>query len=328
VTDSIIKLDQATRMLAEIRSIDDAKQLIDLAEAARVYAQQVRLGIEAQNHAAEIKLRAQRRAGEILDSMDKAKGGQPYQEHNSTGYILKPVETYDDLGIDKVDAHRWQTIAKMPEQEFEARIAERKDAEEKLTTAGIYREARAIAQADHVKDIKPPSGKYQIIYADPPWQYQFGFDIHGAAQRHYNTMSIDDLCRLPIKDLADDNAVLFLWVTSPKLADCFAVIDAWGFVYKTSFVWDKVKHVMGHYNSVRHEFLLICTRGSYPKQSNTLIDSVVTIERTDEHSEKPERFRKIIDEMYPAGTRIELFARKRVDGWDTWGSDDISNTDR
>lgn len=320
MTDSIIKLDQATRMLAEIRSIDDAKQLIDLAEAARVYAKQVELGLEAQNHAAEIKLRAQRRAGEILDAIE----GKPGTRTDLTSYqgdMRLKSDVYEETGISPMDAHRWQTIAKMPEQEFEAEIASRKANGKELTTASVYREARTIAQADQVKTIEPPTGKYQIIYADPPWQYQFGFDIHGAAQRHYNTMSIDDLCALPIKDLADDNAVLFLWVTSPKLADCFAVIQAWGFEYKTSFVWDKVKHVMGHYNSVRHELLLICVRGSYPKQSNTLIDSVVTVERTDEHSEKPERFREIIDDMYPDGKRIELFARKKIDGWDAWGSE-------
>lgn len=322
---SITKLDQATKMLAEVRNIDDAKHLINLAEAARIYAKQVELGLEAQNHAAEIKIRAQRKAGEILSSMEKNKGTRGNIQEQLTGaYQQKAPEeqppTYQELGINYKDAHTWQTIASMPGDEFEESIAKRKENTE-LSTASIYREARTIMQKDHTKDIKPPSGKYQIIYADPPWQYQFGFDIHGAASRHYNTMSIDELCQLPIKDLADDNSVLFLWVTSPKLADCFRVIEAWGFVYKTSFVWDKVKHVMGHYNSVRHEFLLICTRGSYPKQSNTLIDSVVEVERTDEHSEKPERFREIIDNMYPEGKRIELFARKSIDGWDSWGSE-------
>lgn len=166
-----------------------------------------------------------------------------------------------------------------------------------------------------------PNGKYNVIYADPPWKYTFGFDIHGAADRHYSTMSIDELCELPIRDLTEDNAVLFMWTTSPKLFDSYAVIKAWGFEYKTSFVWDKVKHVMGHYNSVRHEFLLLCTRGSFPKQSDTLHDSVIEIERSDEHSEKPEYFRQLIETMYPLSKKIELFARKTVDGWDGWGNE-------
>jgi N6-adenosine-specific RNA methylase IME4 len=86
------------------------------------------------------------------------------------------------------------------------------------------------------------------------------------------------------------------------------------------FIWDKVKHNFGHYNSVRHELLLLCTRGSYPREGKTLIDSVQTIERSDEHSEKPEEFRKIIETIYPAAKKIELFARKEVQGWETWGN--------
>lgn len=180
--------------------------------------------------------------------------------------------------------------------------------------------ARKLLMREEVANIKPPEGKYQVLYADPPWEYDFGFDIHGAAARHYNTMTIDELCKLPIVEIADENAVLFLWVTSPKLRDCFAMIEAWGFEYKTSFVWDKVKHVMGHYNSVRHEFLLLCIRGSYPKQSNTLADSVITVERNSNHSEKPEEFRDLIDTMYPLAKKVELFTDKSVPGWNSWGA--------
>lgn len=166
-----------------------------------------------------------------------------------------------------------------------------------------------------------PNGKYNVIYADPPWKYEFGFDIHGAADRHYNTMTIRELCELPVPELAEDNAVLFLWVTSPKLFDANEIIKAWGFDYKTSFIWDKVKHVMGHYNSVRHEILLVCVKGSFPKQSDTLHDSVIEIERSDEHSEKPEYFRQLIETMYPLSKKIELFARKKVEGWTAWGNE-------
>jgi len=182
--------------------------------------------------------------------------------------------------------------------------------------------SRIIRRKDRIESTPViPDGKYNVIYADPPWKYDFGFDIHGAADRHYHTMSIQELCELPIIDLTEDNAVLFMWVTSPKLFDAHKIITAWGFEYKTSFIWDKVKHVMGHYNSVRHEILLVCIRGSFPKQSKTLHDSVITIERSDEHSEKPEYFRGLIETMYPKSKKIELFARQKVDGWETWGNE-------
>ena len=132
-------------------------------------------------------------------------------------------------------------------------------------------------------------------------------------------MSIAELCDLPVADIAEDNAVLFLWTTSPILEECFQVIKAWGFKYKASFVWDKIKHNMGHYNSVRHEFLLICTRGSCTPDVVKLFDSVQSIERT-EHSKKPEKFREIIDTLYTHGNRVELFARQPADGWEVWGN--------
>lgn len=165
-----------------------------------------------------------------------------------------------------------------------------------------------------------PSNKYRILYADPPWKYSDGLTAnYGATQYHYPSMSTTELCAMPIAEIAEDNAVLFLWVTSPLLEDCFPIIKAWGFKYKTSFVWDKVKHNMGHYNSVRHEFLLVCTRGSCTPDVNKLYDSVQSIERT-EHSEKPEEFRQIIDTIYPHGARLELFARKSVEGWEVYGN--------
>ena len=172
---------------------------------------------------------------------------------------------------------------------------------------------------EQAKIVEAPKGKYRIIYADPPWQYTDKRDGNTTgAEDHYKTMSITELCELPIKDMTEDNAVLFLWVTSPLLAECFEVIKAWGFVYKTSFVWDKDAHNMGHYNSVRHEFLLIATKGSCLPDSNKLIPSVVK-EKRNEHSVKPEIFRQIIDDLYTYGNRIELFARKQVDGWESWG---------
>ena len=173
----------------------------------------------------------------------------------------------------------------------------------------------------------PTGNKYRVLYADPPWRYgNSGIigatDHYGHTGRHYPSLSIDELCALPVGELADDDAVLFLWVTSPLLAECFAVIRAWGFAYKTSFIWDKVRHNFGHYNSVRHELLLVCTRGRATPDTPTLYDSVQTIERSNTHSEKPAAFRDIIDDLYPHGRRLELFARTVAAGnWEVWGNE-------
>jgi len=179
-------------------------------------------------------------------------------------------------------------------------------------------------QTEHIQLANAPE-KYSIIYADPPWQYTSG-DQHThetqdtVLEDHYPSMSISELSKLPVHNMVHNEAVLFVWVTSPLLEECFQVIRAWGFQYKTSMVWDKVAHNVGNYVSVRHELLLICTRGSYAPRVRKLHDSVYVEERT-EHSAKPEWFRQVIDEIYPTGKRIELFARKHIDGWDVWGNE-------
>lgn len=168
-----------------------------------------------------------------------------------------------------------------------------------------------------------PTGKYRVIYADPPWKYgdsREALEGTTGASAHYPSMTISELCAMPVTEWVDENAVLFLWVTSPLLFEAQAVFRAWGFSYKACFVWDKIKHNLGHYNSVRHEFLLVCTRGSCIPDEPKLFDSVQSIERT-EHSVKPEEFRQMIDHLYPHGQRLEMFARKPVDGWEVYGNE-------
>jgi N6-adenosine-specific RNA methylase IME4/ParB-like chromosome segregation protein Spo0J len=171
------------------------------------------------------------------------------------------------------------------------------------------------------RSVEMPTGKYRVIYADPPWSYgNTQPDYHTEQRDHYPVMTLGEICAMPVRDIVDDDAVLFLWVTSPILEEAFDVIRAWGFNYKASFVWDKVAHNMGHYNSVRHEFLLVCTRGSCTPDVRKLFDSVVSEERT-EHSKKPVLFYEIIETLYPHGARVELFARGAVRaGWAAYGN--------
>lgn len=171
-------------------------------------------------------------------------------------------------------------------------------------------------------DIFTTDRKYRVIYADPPWSYndKQDTDYYGGAEKHYGTMPLDAIAALPIERIAEKDAVLFLWTTSPLIFDSQKVFEAWGFTYKSMFIWDKVKTGMGHYNSVRHEMLLICTRGSCTPDTPRMFDSVQSIERSENHSEKPQQFREIIETLY-AGNRIELFARKPHAGWDVWGNE-------
>jgi N6-adenosine-specific RNA methylase IME4 len=167
-------------------------------------------------------------------------------------------------------------------------------------------------------DIYNTTNKYRIIYADPPWSYH-NKTTGTMPQDHYKLMTLEDICNMPIKNISEDNAVLFLWVVVPQIEEALQVIKAWGFKYKTHFVWDKIKHNLGHYSSVRHELLFICTKGSCQPDNLKLYDSVYSEERT-EHSKKPEYFRNLIEMLY-LGNKIELFARSKNKGWDFYGNE-------
>jgi len=194
-----------------------------------------------------------------------------------------------------------------------------KAVEEKLSVRDLREEIRKDGIVFN-SDTKLPEGKYQVIYADPPWKYGNSMPEYFTEQaNHYPLMTIDEICNMPIKDILDKNAVLFLWVTSPILEESFEVVKAWGFEYKTSFIWDKIKHNMGHYSSVRHEILLLCIKGSYPIQKSKLYDSVLSLERT-EHSKKPEFYYDMIEDLYPDSNKIELFSRNVRKGWRVYGN--------
>jgi len=169
-----------------------------------------------------------------------------------------------------------------------------------------------------------PEGKYQIIYADPAWRYYEGGEKNQS--RHYSTMTMDDICALPVGDLAADNCILFLWVTFPILQDCFRVIESWGFHYSTvGFVWVKSKQDrsgfafgLGNWTRSNVELCLIATKGSIERKDATI--SQIIYEPKEEHSKKPDIVRDKIVQLVGKLPRIELFAREKAAGWDSWGN--------
>jgi N6-adenosine-specific RNA methylase IME4 len=181
--------------------------------------------------------------------------------------------------------------------------------------------------SDRFIDIMATDKKFRVIYADPPWQYpgeQHGKEAQDTVlNSHYPTMPTCDIADLPVKNITEKDAVLFIWTTWPKLFETQEIINAWGFKYKSGCVWDKVKHNVGYYFSVRSELLLLATRGSCLPDMPTLDDNVISIERT-EHSVKPKEFIALIDKMYPIGKRIELFCREnKMTNWHFWGNQQI-----
>ena len=168
--------------------------------------------------------------------------------------------------------------------------------------------------------------RYSVIYADPPYQYS-NKGVQGAAENHYPTMSIEEICTLPIADIAAKDSVLFLWVTFPMLPEALRVISAWGFKFKTvAFVWLKLNkkaktwlYGLGFWTRSNAEICLLATRG-HPKRQDKGIHQFI-ISPVEAHSKKPDEARDKIVRLMGDLPRVELFARQQAPGWDVWGNE-------
>lgn len=190
-----------------------------------------------------------------------------------------------------------------------------------ISVKGAYQKIQKAERLEQNKQLEWPKGKYRVIYADPPWKYGDERSGMGGAVDQYDLMELEDIKELPVKDLAEEDSVLFMWGTAPLLQEALEVMVSWGFQYKTHMVWNKQKGPQGNYVSPRHEILFIATKGSCTPDVTDRPNSVQTIERNGRHSEKPEEFRNIIDTLYIYGNKIELFARKKVEGWESYGNE-------
>ena len=166
--------------------------------------------------------------------------------------------------------------------------------------------------------------KYQIIYADPPWAEYGGGQIKRGADRHYPLMKTEEICALKIP--ADKNAHLYLWVTNNKLEDGLRVVRAWGFEYKTCITWMKDRFGLGQYYRGITEHCLFAVRGMLPYKTvdgKRAQGTTSFIAPRTEHSAKPEKMRELINLVsYVAGyNRLEIFARKKIEGWDVLGNE-------
>ena len=163
-------------------------------------------------------------------------------------------------------------------------------------------------------------GTFSVIYADPPWTTDYSETSTSEAMNHYSVLTLEAICALNVQEIASNDAVLFLWTTSPKLKDAMQVLDAWGFEYRTCAVWEKDVFGVGDYFRQEHELLLVATRGTIPTPSAG--DRAPSVIRSPniEYSRKPNTVYDIIERMYPQLPKIELFTRQPRSGWSRWGS--------
>lgn len=214
----------------------------------------------------------------------------------------------------------------------------------KKTGYSVYNEdAKKRTKHNPLPSLYPelPSSTFDIIYADPPWHYngKMQFDKSGKSAENidfsrnifissaafkYPTIKTTDLMEIPIHQIANDDSLLFMWATNPHLAQAIKLGEAWGFDFKTvAFVWDKMNHNPGQYTLSNCELCLLFKRGRIPKPRGARnIQQLIRSPRR-KHSEKPIEVIRAIEKMFPTQERIELFARRHVDGWSAWGLDMI-----
>ena len=231
---------------------------------------------------------------------------------------IKP-ETYEKIKDTEIAQKKTELLqlARLEEEEQNEVI-------EKITEGKATKIRQAIQQTkkEHRKPVIIPDGEYDIIYADPPWKYDFAETSNREIENHYPTMELSEIEELELPTA--ENAVLFLWATAPKLPEAIDVLKAWGFRYVTCAVWDKEVIGMGYWFRGQHEILLVGVKGKYsPPEASKRISSVIK-EKRQAHSRKPDRFYKIIEDMFPEGKYLEVFARRRFnDKWEVWGNEEI-----
>lgn len=326
------KLENAARMLAEIRDASDAKAVMDMAGSVENYAKRRHLGAESINHAHAIMIDAQAMLGGFLKAGPTNVGAKG---SIVTGTKRVPVKdtatTLAQLGLTKKESSA---------SKFLRELADKNPAEyqtirgNEKTISGIRRlwkerKRQKIREANRklvesTAPIELNGERYQTIVLDPPWDWgdEGDHDQLGRARPTYDTMSLAEIAdpeKMPVAELAAENAHLYLWITNRSLPKGFGLIEKWGFRYVTMLTWVKPSFGMGNYFRGSTEHVLFGVKGSLPLLRND-VPTHLQAQRPGEHSGKPPEFYALV-EMCSPGPWLEFFARKQRPGWVTWGAE-------
>jgi N6-adenosine-specific RNA methylase IME4 len=238
----------------------------------------------------------------------------PCGSNEQNGIVNEPIHAREiaaeKAGVSETTFHRAKTILEKGSPELQEKVREGK-----TSIAHAY---NVITTQENHKNPKPiPQGTFNVILADPPWQYNL--QKRGSTLGHYQDLSVNEICDL--KPSSSEDAILFLWATNPKLPEALQVMQAWGFTYKTNLVWVKDKIGTGYYFRGQHELLLVGVKGSIgvPEEHNR--PSSVLNSARQEHSKKPTEVYELIEKMYPNRQYLEFYARNQREGWTSWGNE-------
>lgn len=318
----LVQFDKARAALAAAHSIDEVKQIRDQAEAMRQYIRQQKGSLIMQNQAAEIKIRAERRAGEMLKEIERIEPQKAVSHSMMEHDILTYTEVLKQNEIASVTAHRWQLEAEVPEEKLERFIAESIEKAEELTSRAILSmamKARNEAKKEPTSEEEIPSGLFDVIVVDPPWPYGTKYDSRGGFGRvacPYSEMSIEDIMIFDIP--AANNCILWLWTTNRFMHDAYHILEAWAFEPKTILTWFKQRTGVGYWLRGDTEHCLLAVKGkpniTHVAQSSGLITKAT------KHSVKPDDFFLLVESLCP-GTKLEMFSRGITrKGWEAHGN--------
>lgn len=327
----LVRLDTARTALAEAKTIQETKKILDVAAAAEILARRQQMGEEAINYAISIKIEALAQLGRMLKEMLKNPGtkGQLVGRGVIGGTKDEPpIPTLSDLGLDKKTSKLAQDIASLPEEELE----KVKGGIETLTQVNRKRkekkrESRRKTNREVIANTRSPeellgNAKFATIMLDPPWDWGDEGDIDqlGRAKPTYETMSLEKLMELPVDKFADDDCHIYLWITNRSLPKGFQLLEKWGFRYITAITWAKPSFGMGNYFRGQTEHVLFGVKGSQPlkrKDASTLFSAP---RGPKGHSSKPVEFYDFVESCSP-GPYLEMFARGNRKDWTSWGAE-------
>jgi N6-adenosine-specific RNA methylase IME4 len=218
------------------------------------------------------------------------------------------------LGVGRTTIDRAEAVMEAAEEDPEeyGYLVDQMDRSGKV--AGAFRRLTVLKQAKELDATPPelPTGPFQVIVADPPWQYDTGSSLP------YPTMPLEEIKAMPVRDIADENAILWLWTTNAHLPVAFDVVEAWGFEYKALLTWVKDRMGTGEWLRGQTEHCMLAARGK-PVFLHENHSTVLEAARR-EHSRKPEEFYALVEATCP-GAKVELFCRQHRNGWHVYGNE-------
>ena len=316
----LVRWDAVESTLQSAQSIADLNLLRSRMETLHVLSKQSHQSMAMQNKIASYRIRVDRKRGEWLHE-NIENGGDRRSGSQSHRVTLK------DVGITNQESHILQRLASLPEPVFRSHIISTLRNGEELTTASMLRLELAMKFKDR-KAPPLPKGQFSVIYADPPYEYEFAHTHIRAASQVYPTMTVAEICEMgkELRKLSAPNCTLLLWTPASHLDKFPAILEAWGFRYNTCWVWNKIKGNFSFYGSIFHELLIIGGRGrAVPSCDPKTAQSVLSVQsiRKGSHSQKPMEYYGIIERLWPGGRYLELFSRVKEArrGWTFWGDE-------